>query len=202
MKELPSLERAVTLLTRFPGIGPKSARRMIHHLLRRGEEANRELVLALDALRENIRPCELCYNLAEGRRCWVCSDSRRDGSRLCVVEEPSDLMALEKAGLFKGVYHVLGGRLSPLDGIGPDELHLAGLESRLREGGVMEVILATNPTVEGEATAHFVAQLAEPLVPRVTRLAYGLPMGGELEYLDESTLYQAMAGRAEFRRAL
>ncbi|MBF0125770.1 MAG: recombination protein RecR [Magnetococcales bacterium] len=200
MKGLPSLERAANLLTRFPGVGPKSAKRMVYHLLRQGHQATGELIMALDALRENIRPCAVCYNLAEGEQCWICSDPLRDGRRICVVEEPSDLMAMEKAGLFKGLYHVLGGRLSPLDGVGPDELHLAALEARLLGGEVVELIVATNPTVEGEATAHFVAQLAEPLVPQVTRLAYGLPMGGELEYLDESTLYQAMAGRRDFRR--
>lgn len=202
MKGLPSLERAVLLLARFPGIGPKSARRMVYHLLRQGDEATHELIKALEGVRDNIRHCEICFNLAEERQCWICSDPRRDGSRICVVEEPSDLMAMEKAGLFKGLYHVLGGRLSPLDGVGPDELHMAALESRLLAGRVVELIVATNPTVEGEATAHFVAQLAEPLIPQVTRLAYGLPMGGELEYLDESTLYQAMAGRRDFRREM
>ncbi|MBF0438929.1 MAG: recombination protein RecR [Magnetococcales bacterium] len=200
MKGLPSLERLVIVLSRFPGVGPKSARRMVYHLLRHGKEATQELIMALEGLRDSIRHCEVCFNLAEDEKCWICADPRRDDARICVVEEPSDLMAMEKAGLFTGRYHVLGGRLSPLDGIGPDELHLAALESRLIQGSVIELIVATNPTVEGEATAHFVAQLAEPLVPRVTRLAYGMPMGGELEYLDESTLYQAMAGRRDFRQ--
>ncbi|MBF0214234.1 MAG: recombination protein RecR [Magnetococcales bacterium] len=199
MKGLPSLERAVVVLSRFPGVGPKSARRMVYHLLRRGDEAILDLVTALEGLRERIRPCERCHNLSEGALCWICSDPSRDQTRLCVVEEPSDLLAMEKAGLFRGVYHVLGGRLSPLDGIGPDALHLASLESRLQAGGFVELILATNPTVEGEATAHFVAQLAESVVARVTRLAHGVPMGGELEYLDESTLYQALIGRRNFR---
>ncbi|MEO5330492.1 MAG: recombination mediator RecR [Magnetococcus sp. YQC-5] len=200
MKPLPSLERAVLLLARLPGIGPKSARRMVYHLLRQGSGATGELITALTLLRDNIRHCDICFNLAEGHRCWICDDPRRDAARICVVEEPSDLMAMEKAGIFKGLYHVLGGRLNPLDGVGPNELHLAALESRLTTGTVVELIVATNPTLEGEATAHFVAQLAEPLVPQVTRLAYGLPMGGELEYLDDSTLYQAMAGRRNFRQ--
>ncbi len=190
------------VLARFPGIGPKSARRIVYHLLRQGDEATEQLIMALEGLRDKIRQCEICFNLAEDRVCWICADGRRDRTRICVVEEPSDLMAMEKAGLFKGVYHVLGGRLSPLDGVGPDELHMASLEARLALGSVVELIVATNPTVEGEATAHFVAQLAEPLVPQVTRLAYGLPMGGELEYLDESTLYQAMVGRRDFRREI
>ncbi|MBF0271534.1 MAG: recombination protein RecR [Magnetococcales bacterium] len=200
MKGLPSLERAVVVLSRFPGVGPKSARRMVYHLLRRGPDAIRELLDALEGIGERIRSCDRCHNLSEAPLCWICSDPARDPTRICVVEEPSDLLAMEKAGLFKGVYHVLGGRLSPLDGVGPDALHLASLENRLSEGGFVELIVATNPTVEGEATAHFVAQLAEPLVSRVTRLAHGLPMGGELEYLDESTLYQAMVGRRDFRR--
>ncbi|MBF0191167.1 MAG: recombination protein RecR [Magnetococcales bacterium] len=200
MKGLPSLERAVVVLSRFPGVGPKSARRMVYHLLRRGPDAIRELLDALEGIGARIRSCERCHNLSEGLLCWICADPARDPTRICVVEEPSDLLAMEKAGLFKGVYHVLGGRLSPLDGVGPDALHLASLESRLSDGGFVELIVATNPTVEGEATAHFVAQLAEPLVSRVTRLAHGLPMGGELEYLDESTLYQAMVGRRDFRR--
>ncbi|MEO5346878.1 MAG: recombination mediator RecR [Magnetococcus sp. YQC-9] len=199
MKGLPSLEAAVVVLARFPGVGPKSARRMIHHLLRRGPQETGELIAALEGIRDRIRPCEHCFNLAEEALCWICADPLRDGSRICVVEEPSDLLAIEKAGLYKGVYHVLGGRLSPLDGVGPDALNLASLESRLAGEGFKELIVATNPTVEGEATAHFVAQLAEPLVPVITRLAHGLPMGGELEYLDESTLYQAMIGRRNFK---
>ncbi|MBF0341246.1 MAG: recombination protein RecR [Magnetococcales bacterium] len=200
VKGLPSLERAVVVLSRFPGIGPKSARRMIYHLLRRGESAIQELIDVLEGVRDRIQSCRMCHNLSEESLCWICADPGRDGTRLCVVEEPADLLAMEKAGLFKGMYHVLGGRLSPLDGIGPDALHLASLEARLSVGTIVELVVATNPTLEGEATAHYVAQLAETCVPRVTRLAYGLPMGGELEYLDESTLYQAMAGRRDFRR--
>jgi recombination protein RecR len=195
---LPSLERMVTVLTRFPGVGRKSAQRMAFHLLRRGPEEIGQFVDALTALRANVRLCTLCHNLAEGEYCWVCADPRRDLTMLCVVEESADLMAIDRAGLFRGRYHVLGGRLSPLDGVGPDALHLDTLERRLRDGHVQEVVLATNPTVEGEATAHYVARIAQPHVARVTRLAYGLPMGGELEYLDESTLYQALAGRRNY----
>lgn len=195
---LPSVERVVTLLARFPGIGRKSAQRMVHYLLRQGPAETELLERALCSLREQVRPCSRCFNLAEGPLCWVCADARRDTSLLCVVEEPADLQAMERAGLFTGLYHVLGGRLSPLDGMGPDQLHLAELAERLAAGAVREVIIATNPTVEGEATAHYVAQLVQPLVGQVSRLAYGLPMGGELEYLDESTLYQALAGRRGF----
>lgn len=198
MAGLPSVERVITLFTRFPGIGRKSAQRLVHHLLKRGGGEIAALTLALQELGRNVKPCRVCHNLAEGEQCWVCGDPRRDRRLLCVVEEPGDLLAMEKAGLFRGVYHVLGGRLSPLDGVGPDELHLQDLAVRLQHDGVEELIVATNPTVEGEATAHYVAQLAKPLVRRITRLAYGLPMGGEMEYLDESTLYQALAGRREF----
>ncbi|MBF0262373.1 MAG: recombination protein RecR [Magnetococcales bacterium] len=205
MKGLPSLERAVVVLSRFPGVGPKSARRMVHHLLRRGHEETSALIAALEGVRDRIRDCVRCHNLAEEDPdveetvCWICLDPLRDRSRLCVVEEPSDLLAIEKAGLFKGLYHVLGGRLSPLDGVGPDALNLASLESRLAGEGFAELIVATNSTVEGEATAHFVARLSEPFVPCITRLAHGLPMGGELEYIDESTLYQAIIGRRNFK---
>lgn len=192
------MERVVALLSRFPGIGRKSAQRMVHHLLRRGPAEIDLLVRALEEVRDRVGHCHRCFNLAEGELCWVCADARRDGGVLCVVEEPADLMAMERAGLYNGVYHVLGGRLSPLDGMGPEQLRMAALEQRLRSGTVQELIIATNPTVEGEATAHYVAQLAHSLVTRVSRLAYGLPMGGELEYLDESTLYQALAGRRQF----
>lgn len=198
MKGLPSVERAVTLLSRFPGIGQKSAHRMIHYLLRRGPMELEQLIAALQSVGEQVRPCQSCHNLAENALCWVCEDPKRDISLLCVVEEASDLMAFEKASLFNGRYHVLGGRLNPLDGIGPDQLHMTSLSQRLSTGQIRELIIATNPTVEGEATAHFVAQLAYSAGCRITRLACGLPMGGELEYLDESTLYQALAGRREF----
>jgi len=198
MKGLPSVERAVAVFSRFPGIGRKSAQRMIYHLLRHEGAEVEQLVASLQALRDRVSSCGICHNLAEGDICWVCEDSRRDSSLLCVLEESSDLMAFEKAGFFKGTYHVLGGRLNPLDGVGPDQLHMASLENRLATGQIKELVIATNPTVEGEATAHFVAQLAQSTGCKVTRLAYGLPMGGELEYLDESTLYQALAGRREF----
>ncbi|MBF0625156.1 MAG: recombination protein RecR [Magnetococcales bacterium] len=198
MTGLPSVERVVSLFVRFPGVGRKSAQRMIHHLLRQGPEEMDQLIRSLEALRRNVRACRVCFNLAEAELCRICADPKREPDVICVLEEAADLMAIERAGLYRGLYHVLGGRLSPLDGMGPEELHLDALERRLREGQVREVVVATNPTVEGEATAHYVAQLAQPLVAKVTRLAYGLPMGGELEYLDESTLYQALAGRRDY----
>lgn len=195
---LPSVDRAVDLLARFPGVGRKSSQRMVHHLLRRGRDEIGQLVQSLQALCDNVGVCTLCHNLSEGELCWICSNPQRDPTLLCVIEEPMDLIALERSGVFNGCYHVLGGRLNPLGGMGPDELNMTSLESRLRVGCVKELIIATNPTVEGEATAHFVAQLAHPLIQQVTRLAYGMPMGGELEYLDESTLFQALSGRRNF----
>ncbi|MBF0183297.1 MAG: recombination protein RecR [Magnetococcales bacterium] len=195
---LPSVERAVLLLARFPGVGRKSAQRMVHYLLRQGRGEVEQLLVALQNLAEQVSECRICHNLAEGEECWICVDPRRDPQQLCVIEEAMDLLAVEKAATFQGRYHVLGGRLNPLAGIGPEQLHLHSLEERLQTGTVQELIIATNPTVEGEATAHYVAQLAAPWVERVTRLAYGMPMGGELEYLDESTLYQALAGRRPF----
>lgn len=195
---LPSVERTVALFSRFPGIGKKSAQRMVHHLLRRGKEEVGQLLHSLQELSDNVGYCSLCHNLAEGDLCWICNNTQRDATQLCVLEEPMDLLAIERAGFFNGHYHVLGGRLNPLGGMGPEDLNLATLESRLRTGRVVELIIATNPTVEGEATAHYLAQMAHPLVQRMTRLAHGVPMGGELEYLDESTLYQALAGRRDF----
>ncbi len=195
---LPSVDKAILVLSRMPGIGRKSAQRMIQFLLRGDGSEIGQLLQALDDLRQRVGVCVDCHNLAEGERCWVCMDPLRNASLLCVVEEPADLLAMEKANIFRGRYHVLGGRLNPLSGIGPEQLRMESLRQRLQGGSVDELVIATNPTVEGEATAHYVAQLAQSSVARVTRLAYGLPMGGELEYLDESTLYQALEGRRQF----
>ena len=154
MKGLPSVERAVAVFSRFPGVGKKSAQRMIYHLLRSGGSEVEQLVESLQALKDRVKSCRICHNLAEGDICWICDDSRRDSSLLCVLEESSDLMAFEKAGFFKGSYHVLGGRLNPLDDVGPEQLNLGSLEKRLLSGEIKELVIATNPTVEGEATAH------------------------------------------------
>lgn len=195
MNGLPSLEKAIAAFSRFPGIGRKSAQRMAFYLLREGEEAYAALIGAVTEMAARIRPCAICHNMAEEEVCWVCADPGRDDGLLCVVEEPSDLWAIERAGLYRGRYHVLGGRLNPLAGVAPEQLNFHTLEARLRANPPREIILATNPTVEGDATAHYTARVAQPHVERITRLAQGLPAGGELEYLDESTLYQAMAGR-------
>ncbi|OSM08470.1 recombination mediator RecR [Magnetofaba australis] len=195
---LPSVEAAVALLTRLPGVGRKSAQRMVAHLLREGPQGIAQLSAALTTMQERVRACSRCFNLAEAELCWICADPKRQSAQLCVVEEASDLMAMERAGSFRGVYHVLGGALSPIDGVGPEDLNLGALLERMRSESIEEVIIATNPTVSGEATAHYLTAMLHGLQGvdvTVSRLAYGMPMGGELEYLDESTLYQALAGR-------
>ncbi|WP_308388712.1 recombination mediator RecR [Acidithiobacillus sp. AMEEHan] len=191
----PSLDKIVGLLRRLPGIGPRSAQRIALDLLLRKRELMPQLALALQQAHQAIRHCGRCNNLCEDALCGLCSNGRRDHSILCIVESPADLLAIEDSGAYQGEYFVLMGHLSPLDGIGPDALHLDLLEKRLAEEGLQEVILATNSTLEGEATAQFVAALV-PEGLRVTRIARGIPMGGELEYLDRSTLGRAVQGRA------
>ncbi len=182
-------------LSRLPGVGPKSAQRLAFHLLGREKTDVVRLADALVRLKERVGFCSRCFNVAEGDLCRICANPRRDLSVICVVEEPRDVVAVEKTQEHRGVYHVLGGALSPLDGITPDKLRIAELLSRVREGGVGEVILCLNPTVDGEATAAYIArELADSGVP-VTRIASGLPVGGDLEYADEVTLGRALAGR-------
>src|SRR5215471_3327990 len=189
------IARLMQELGKLPGVGPKSAERMAHHLL----AANREDVLALaDALRsikDNIRQCSHCHNLTEGELCYLCADTRRDSTTLCVVEQPRDLMALERAGNYRGLYHVLHGRLAPLDNIGPEQLTIDGLVQRVRQGGVTEVIMATNPTLEGDGTALYVANLLASTGVKVTRLARGLPSGSVLEFANNQMLADALDGR-------
>lgn len=192
------IERLMQAFRCLPGVGPKSAQRMTLHLLQRNREGAQALAEALlDAL-AHIGHCRLCRTLTEGELCPVCADPRRDDGSLCVVESPSEVFAIEQATGFKGRFFVLNGRLSPLDGIGPDELHLDLLEQRLREASVRELILATNTTVEGEATAHYISEIARQCGVRATRIAYGVPFGGELEYVDGTTLAHAFKGRREF----
>lgn len=186
-------------LSKLPGIGRKTALRLTYHLLKQSREQNRRLAQALATLADRIRPCERCYNLTEDMLCAICRDPRRDETLVCVVEEPSDIGAIERAGEFRGVYHVLGGRLAPLDGVGPDDLTVTALMGRVATGGIREVIVATNPSVEGEATAVYVqgelvrASNGTPI--QVTRIARGLPMGGDLEYADGASIAQALAAR-------
>ena len=194
----PAVERLITELARLPGIGPRTAQRLTFHMLRLRPDEILPLAAAITEVKEKIGFCSRCFNLAEGDLCTVCSDTRRDAHVLCVVEQPFDIVTIERTREFRGLYHVLGGALSPLDGVEPDDLRIAELLSRVG-GDVEEVILATNPTMTGEATALYVADMLPQRV-RVTRLASGLPVGGDLEYADELTLGRALAGRRSLRR--
>lgn len=198
MRETGVLAQLMRALRCLPGVGPKTAQRMAFHLLQRNREGARALAEAIRAALEKIGHCAECRTLTEGTLCPVCADPRRDRSLLCVVETPAELFAIDQATGFKGVFFVLNGRLSPLDGIGPDELRLDLLERRLQAGEVKEAILATNTTVEGEATAHYIHEMARHHGVRTTRIAYGMPIGGELEYVDGATLSHAFHGRKEF----
>ncbi|MEI2735765.1 MAG: recombination mediator RecR [Rhodoblastus sp.] len=191
----PEIERLIQLLARLPGLGPRSARRAALHLIRKREELLAPLADAMRVAREKIVVCSSCGNVDTSDPCTLCRDTRRDATTLVVVETVADLWALERAGATRGKYHVLGGVLSPLDGIGPKDLNLARLTERVREEGVSEVILAVNATVDGQTTAHYIVDLLSGLDVKVTRLAHGVPVGGELDYLDEGTLAAALRQR-------
>jgi recombination protein RecR len=193
----PSVDRLIKELSRLPGIGPRSAQRLAFHILRQRPEQVLPLAEAIVEVKERIGFCRRCFNLAEGELCTVCADSRRDASVICIVEQPADIIPVERTGEFRGLYHVLGGALSPLDGVDPDDLHINELIARV-DDTVREVILATNPTMTGEATAMYIAEQL-PARVRVTRLASGLPVGGDLEYADELTLGRAFTGRRSLR---
>ena len=182
-------------LAKLPGIGRKTALRLTYYLLKQPAEQSRRLAEALASLAERVHPCERCFNLTEGELCPICSDPRRDATLICVVEEASDISAIERAGEFRGVYHVLGGRLSPLDGVGPESLRIDDLVRRIATAQIREVILATNPSLEGEATALYVQRQLASRPVTVTRIARGLPVGGDLEYADGVTIAQALAAR-------
>jgi len=185
-------------LAKLPGIGQKTATRLTYFLLKQPPETVTRLAAAIRSVSERVRPCSTCGNLSEANPCSICSDPRRDPELLCVVEEASDVGAIERTGEYRGLYHVLGGHLSPLDGIGPDELQIEGLRKRLANGSeIREIILATNPSMEGEVTATYVRSILEPIGVRVTRIALGLPVGGDLEYADGVTIAQAIAARRE-----
>lgn len=184
-------------LGRLPGVGPKSAQRIAFHILQTDATDARRLADAITRVKDTIRFCNRCFNVSEQELCRVCRDPRREDGTLCVVEEPRDLIAIERTREYRGRYHVLGGAISPIDGIGPDDLHVRELIQRLDNEGVVEVILATNPNVEGEATASYLSRLISPLGIRVTRLASGLPVGGDLDYADEVTLARSFAGRRD-----
>ena len=193
----PAVERLITELSKLPGIGPRTAQRLAFHILKVRPEEILPLAAAIVDVKEKIGFCRRCFNLAEGELCTICADARRDGSLICVVEQPADIVPIERTREYRGLYHVLGGALSPLDGVDPADLHIAELLARVAEG-VNEVIVATNPTMTGEATALYIADLL-PASVRVSRLASGLPVGGDLEYADELTLGRAFTGRREMR---
>jgi recombination protein RecR len=189
------LARLIDELSKLPGVGPKTAQRLAYHVLRAPGAEAEALATALRAVKTDLRYCSSCFNIAETDPCGVCSSDERDRTVVCVVEEPLDVLAIERTGHYRGVYHVLHGAISPVSGIRPEDLRIAQLVTRVAAGGIEEIILATNPTLEGEATAMYVAQLLGGSGPRVTRLARGLPMGGDLEYADEVTVSRALEGR-------
>ena len=191
------IQQLIDELSRLPGVGPKSAQRLAFYIVKAPADEAKRLAEALLDAKEKIFFCRECGNVAEGELCRICRDPARDATVICVVEEPKDAATVEKAGVIKGRYHVLGGAISPLDGIGPDDLRVQQLLDRVERNGVKEVIIATNPNLEGNATAMYVAALLKPLGVSVTRLASGLPVGGDLEYADEVTLSQALEGRRE-----
>ena len=195
MRISPLIDRLVETLQALPGVGPKTATRTALHLLQYNREGARALAAALSEAADSVRRCRSCRTLTESELCGICANPRRDSAVLCVVESPSDIVAIELAGSFNGRYFVLHGRLSPIDGIGPEELGLTELPDHVRSSGASEVILATNPTVEGEATAHYIKESLEGTGAEVTRIAHGVPLGGELEYVDGGTIAHALQGR-------
>lgn len=189
------LAKLVNAFSKLPGVGGKTALRLAYHMINAPEEDVNELITALEEIKDKVRYCASCGNFSEDELCDICKDKRRDGTVICVVKDPRDVIAMEKTGSFRGVYHVLHGTISPIDGIGPDDIRIKELLSRLDD--VKEVILATNPDVEGDATAVYIARLLKPFGIRVTRIAHGIPIGGDLEYIDEVTLAKAMDFRRE-----
>ncbi len=193
------LERLIALLARLPGLGPRSARRAVLHLVKKRETLLIPLASAMEDVAEKVKTCRICGNLDTAEICSVCRDPRRERSLLCVVEEVADLWALERAGAFRGVYHVLGGVLSALDGVGPDDLGIDALVERVGSGEVREVVIATNATVDGQTTAHYITDRLSSMDVKVSRLAHGVPVGGELDYLDDGTLAAALKARRPFQ---
>ena len=191
----PALQKLIDELGKLPGVGPKSAQRIAFHLIKIPEQDALSLADAIQQAKQKVRFCETCFNMSDEAICEICSDSQRDSSLVCVVEEPRDIVALERTREYKGLYHVLQGAINPIDGIGPEQLKIRELLERLKGNTVVEVILCTNPNIEGEATAMYLAKLSEPLGIQVSRIASGLPVGGDLEYADELTLGRAREGR-------
>ena len=197
MFAIEAMNKLAEWFARLPGIGPKSAARLAYHVIQMPPEEVKAFAQDLYAARLSVRYCKVCGNLTDRETCYICEDTDRDSSTICVVRDARDVMAIERAGEYRGVYHVLGGTISPLDGIGPDELRIKELLERVKSG-VREVILATNPDVQGEATAVYISRLLTPLGIKVTRSAHGVPVGGELEYTDDVTLMKSIEGRTEF----
>ncbi len=200
MSLTPKLEALIQALRRLPGVGPKTAQRMALHLLERDRDAALQISGALSDAATGIGECEQCHSLSEEAVCEICDNAARDRKTLCVLESPIDLMAIEQTGGYSGLYFVLGGHLSPIDGIGPEDLNIDQLLDRVFQGEVEELVLATNPTVEGEATAHYIAEQLRSLDIKVSRIAHGVPVGGELEFVDGGTLAHALAGRRQMER--
>ncbi len=194
---VPPIARLIEALSKLPTIGPKTAQRLAYHILRLSAEDAEALARAITEARALTRYCSICWNLTDVDPCAICSNAQRSPATICVVEDTRDVLAVERTHEFKGKYHVLHGAISPLDGVGPDDLKIAGLLARVRNGDVAEVIVATNPRVEGEATALYLAKILKPLGVRVTRIAHGVPVGGDIEYADEVTLARALEGRRE-----
>ena len=197
MFSAPAIQRLLDELERLPGIGPRSAQRIAYWILNADRESALRLADAIVEVKDTVRFCSRCFNYAEGEECAICSSSNRDATKICVVSEPRDIPPIERTGVYAGLYHVLGGALSPMEGVGPDDLHIAELMARLATEDVEELVLATNTDVEGETTAAYLARLVKPLGVRVTRLASGLPVGGDLELADEVTLGRALEARRE-----
>jgi len=195
MRRSAPIDRLVASLKRLPGIGEKSATRLAFHLLGATDESVRELAEAIARLKQDVVLCELCFDLTDRSPCEICRDERRDRALLCVVEEPADLAAIERSGRFRGRYHVLGGAFAPIDGVGPEELRIAELEARVASGEIEEVVLATNPNAEGDATAHYLIDALRPTGVRLSRIAFGMPLGGDLEYADHVTVGMSVENR-------
>jgi recombination protein RecR len=189
------LKKLIDQLVKLPGIGPKTAQRLAFHLLEKPKEDSRQLAQAILDARDKIRFCQRCFNFSSGSLCDICQDANRQTDKICIVEDAKDIVVIEKTGLYRGLYHVLGGVLSPIDGIGPKQLKVAQLINRIKQENVKEVIVATNPTLEGEQTAMYIAEALKPYQLKVTRIASGMPVGGDLEYADELTVSKALEGR-------
>ncbi len=193
----PSIEKLIESFEKLPSIGSKTAARLAFYILDASEEETNEFISAIVNAKKNLKYCSKCYNISDTDPCMICSNPKRDQSIICVVEDVRDIIAMERTHEFKGVYHVLHGSISPMNGLGPDDIRIKELLSRIMDGGIKEIILATNPRVEGEATAMYISKLVKPLGIKVTRIAHGIPVGGDLEYTDEVTLSKALEGRRE-----